>query len=356
MKKLILFLVFLAVSHSLYAAKPTVKFYLNDGNFKTYNISDIDNLSFIKSKISSGMTVYNKIDSLTRFYDVGFINKIQFVDGEKIEIILFDTTVFHNFADIDSITIKTGITIKTVLIPAGTFQMGNTGAYSGSSYEKPVHTVTISKSFYMGKYELTQKQYEEVMGTKPSYFKGENLPVEMVSWYEAVEYCNKLSDQDGLAQCYIINGVNVSCNWNANGWRLPTEAEWEYACKAGTTTDFYSGSLTNEYCTPIDASLDRIGWYCGNSDDKTHPVGQKQANSFGLYDMSGNVWEWCWDWFKDYTNTSVTDPRGENSGSYHVLRGGSWYYIAGNCRNSIRSYSYPDVQIYINGFRICRNY
>jgi sulfatase modifying factor 1 len=123
------------------------------------------------------------------------------------------------------------------------------------SHEKPERSVTISRDFLMSMYEITQKQYEEVMGTNPSNFKGENLPVENVTWYEAVEYCNKLSEMEGLDKCYSGSGNTIVCDWDANGYRLPTEAEWEYAAKAGTTTDFYSGDVTNQYCTPIDSKL-----------------------------------------------------------------------------------------------------
>lgn len=234
--------------------------------------------------------------------------------------------------------------------------MGNTAAYSGGSDEKPVHRVTISKDFLMSKYEVTQKQYEAVMETNPSYFKGENLPVERVSWYDAIEFCNKLSDMEGLERCYSGSGTNIICNWNANGYRLPTEAEWEYACKAGTTKDFYSGNLINQFCIPIDANLNRIGWYCGNSGKNTHPVGEKEPNAFGLYDMSGNVWEWCWDWFGSYSSDAVKDPKGTNNGEYRVLRGGSWESIGIFCRSSFRYNNGPDDRNYYIGFRLTRTY
>lgn len=245
------------------------------------------------------------------------------------------------------------LTNDMVLIPAGTFQMGNTGAYSDDSDEKPVHTVTISRAFYMSKYEVTQKQYQAVMGNNPSNFKGENHPVEQVTWYDAVAFCNALSQQEGKTPCYTINGTNVTCNWDANGYRLPTEAEWEYACKAGTSTDFYSGSLTNPNCTPIDANLDNIAWYCGNANNTSHPVGQKQPNAFGLYDMSGNVWECCWDWYDSYSSTAVTDPTGASAGSFRVIRGGSWSdYFAYFCRSASRSFSIPNFNDSYMGFRI----
>jgi formylglycine-generating enzyme required for sulfatase activity len=230
--------------------------------------------------------------------------------------------------------------------------MGNTGAYSGDGAEKPVHQVTISRDFYMSKYEITQAQYIAVMDTNPSSFNGDNLPVERVSWYNAVEFCNKLSVLEGLENCYTINGTDVQCNWNAKGYRLPTEAEWEYACKAGTTTDFYNGSLTNPECTPLDNNLDQIGWYCGNSGYSTHTVGQKAPNSFGLYDMSGNVWEWCWDWYGTYDNTSVTDPNGALSGSARVARGGGWYDLAFDCRSANRGGNDPDNRSFNLGFRV----
>ena len=244
-------------------------------------------------------------------------------------------------------------TISMVLIPAGTFQIGNTGAYSGLDSENPEHTVTISKAFYMSKYEVTQKQYQAVMDTNPSYFIGENLPVEQVTWYNAVEFCNALSQLEGKTPCYTIqNDTNVTCNWDANGYRLPTEAEWEYACKAGSSADFYSGSLTNSGFSPLDPNLGEIGWYSGNSGSKTKPVGRKQPNAFGLYDMSGNVGEWCWDWFSGYTN--ATDPKGPTSGSFRVHRGGSWSTSARLCSSAYRSGNFPSISYNNGGFRIAR--
>jgi formylglycine-generating enzyme len=234
--------------------------------------------------------------------------------------------------------------------------MGNTGAYSGVSNELPLHTVTLSMRFYMSITEITQAQYRTVMGTNPSYFSGDNLPVETVNWYEAVAFCNALSMRDGFTQCYTINGTNVTCNWTADGWRLPTEAEWEYTCKGGTSTDYYNGSLTNADCTPIDANLNSIGWYCGNENNTTHQVKLKQANAFGLYDMSGNVSEWCWDLYEAYSNTAVTDPTGASSGISRVIRGGSWGDFAKFCRSALRCYRDPDTRIDGFGFRIVRIY
>jgi formylglycine-generating enzyme required for sulfatase activity len=249
---------------------------------------------------------------------------------------------------------KSGSENGMVRIPEGTFQMGNTGTYNGNYDEKPVRSVTISRDFLMSVYEITQKQYEEVMGTNPSSFTGENLPVETVSWYEAVEYCNKLSEMEGLEKCYSGSGSTIVCDWNATGYRLPTEAEWEYAAKAGTRTDFYSGNLTNEYCRAIDANLEKIGWYCGNENFKTQKVGKKAPNDFGLYDMSGNVSEWCWDWYAAYTDKPETDPNGPSTGSDRVNRGGSWNSVAYACRSAFRD-SYGPAGVRDNiGFRVVR--
>ena len=235
--------------------------------------------------------------------------------------------------------------VEMELIPAGYFEMGNRGAYSGESDEKPLHSVTIFRDFLMSIYEITQKEYEEVMGTNPSNFKGENLPVESVSWYDAVEYCNKLSEMEGLEKCYSGIGKNIVCDWYATGYRLPTEAEWEYAAKAGTTTDLYSGDVTNLY---------NIGWYRGNANSTTQEVGQKAPNDFGLYDMSGNVWEWCWNWYADYTSTPEADPKGPNSGYSRVYRGGSWDEDAHECRSANRAKRDPQYGYSEVGFRVVR--
>ena len=243
--------------------------------------------------------------------------------------------------------------VDLVLITAGTFRMGNTGTYSGQSGENPVHQVTITRAFLMGKYEVTQAEWKAVMGSNPSYFKGDSLPIEEVSWYDAVEFCNKLSIMEGLDTCYSGSGSSIICDWNANGYRLPTEAEWEYACKSGTETDFYTGDLTNTGCTPLDANLDRAGWYCGNSDDKTHPVGGKEPNAFVLYDMHGNVWEWCWDY---YIKSPYPNPREPANGSVHITRGGCWKYNSERLRSSTRYTVFSVLYCFGIGFRLARTY
>jgi formylglycine-generating enzyme required for sulfatase activity len=243
------------------------------------------------------------------------------------------------------------------LIPAGTFRMGNITEHpEGLVAESPVHEVTITRPFLMARTEVTQAQYEAVMGSNPSHFKGPDLPVERVSWYEAVEFCNELSRQEGLDPCYSGSGSSILCDFTANGYRLPTEAEWEYACRAGTETDFYTGNMTHSGSSPLDPALDRAGWYDGNSGSRTHPVGEKEPNAFGLYDMHGNVSEWCWDWYGSYASSPAGDPRGPASGSSRVLRSGSWDYIARYCRSAYRNTTNPVSRSYIFGFRLVRTY
>ena len=231
----------------------------------------------------------------------------------------------------------------TVKIPAGTFMMGCTSEQGDDCFykEKPAHQVTISKDFYLMENEVTQALYEQVMGENPSRFKGTNLPVETVSWYDAVNFCNKLSQMEGLDQCYTINGSDVSwSNKSCNGWRLPTEAEWEYAARGGQSYK-YAGS----------DNVDEVAWYDGNSGDETHPVGQKKPNGFGLYDMSGNVYEWVWDWYGDYSSQGGTDLVGPDSGQYCVFRGGCWSDYARQVRVSHRDLYDSDYESGYLGFR-----
>ena len=228
-----------------------------------------------------------------------------------------------------------------VRINGGTFTMGRPANETGGNDERPQRQVTVS-SFYMGMYEVTQKEYQEVMGTNPSNFKGDNLPVEWVSWYDAVEYCNKRSLKEGLTPAYTINGEDVIWNRDANGYRLPTEAEWEYACRAETTTVYNTGAVISN----------STGWYISNSDNKTHPVGEKPANAWGLYDMHGNVWEWCWDLYGNYSREAQIDPAGAPSGTDRVYRGGSWAFAARYLRSAQRNYNVPSYRRGNIGFRL----
>ena len=263
-----------------------------------------------------------------------------------------------------------------VYIPEGSFQMGSE---AGPDFNKPVHTVKISNGFFMGKYEVTQEEYSVIMGSNPSSFssgaeEGENQelrPVENVSWYDAVVYCNKRSIAEKLEPVYkkgdetdpaewgeIPNKSdaewnNITCDWDANGYRLPTEAEWEYAARGGNgTTEVLIWSGTDK-----EDELENYAWYWTKSDNKTHKVGMKDPNGYGLFDMSGNVWEWCWDRYAgDYYKQTegVSDPKGASSGDLRVLRGGSWDDGANYASVSGRSYGNPYYHYYDIGFRVVR--
>ena len=226
--------------------------------------------------------------------------------------------------------------MEFVGIPPGEFLMGSTSrhAYDG---EQPVTRVRITKAFYLGKYEVTQDQWQAVMGNNLSSFKdcGGNCPVENVSWEEVQVFIGRLNARSGGGK-----------------YRLPTEAEWEYAARAGTTTDTYAGNITQTYGNaPV---LNGIAWYDENSGLRTHPVGQKAPNGWGLHDMLGNVWEWVGDWYGDYPGGAVTDPAGPGSGSLRVLRGGSWSYIARYCRSANRTGDPPGSRNINRGFRLLR--
>jgi formylglycine-generating enzyme required for sulfatase activity/Tfp pilus assembly protein PilF len=246
-------------------------------------------------------------------------------------------------------TPKTAQTSNTTVIYAGfariqggTFLMGSSGQDQDRSSDEIRHSITI-RPFLMSKYEVMQKEYREITGTNPSYFKGDTLPVENVSWFDALEYCNTRSLREGLTPAYAINGYTVTWNRNADGYRLPTEAEWEYACRAGTTAPYYLGNIDN------------AGWYGGNGGFASHPVGQKQANVWGLYDMHGNVGEWCWDWYGNYSSDSQTDPLGPANGSERVKRGGSWFDDRRLVRSAARDKATPTRRNYDLGFRLVRN-
>jgi formylglycine-generating enzyme required for sulfatase activity len=218
--------------------------------------------------------------------------------------------------------------MEFVLIPAGEFQMGSNN--DGGHDEWPVHRVHISKAFYLGKYEVTQGQWQAVMGNNPSQFKGDlNLPVERVSWDDVQEFIHRLNAKEGSTK-----------------YRLPTEAEWEYAARAGSTTVYSFGNNPSQ--------LGEYAWYNDNAGDRTHPVGQKKPNARGLYDMHGNVLEWVQDWFNYYHAGAVTDPQGTESGSGRVFRGGSWFSAAGYCRSAYRGFVLPDDRLSNLGVRLLR--
>lgn len=249
-----------------------------------------------------------------------------------------------------------------VFVKGGTFMMGSS---EGNADEKPAHQVILS-SFYIGKYEVTQAEYQEIMRKNPSRFKDNpNNPVDNVSWFNAIEYCNRRSMKEDLNPCYNFgsygrnpdkwpsnwyknpnNHTKISCDWSADGYRLPTEAEWEFAAKGGTESKHYKYSGSN--------SLVTVAWYQYNSQDGSHRVGTKAPNELGIHDMSGNVSEWCWDIFANYTKGTQTNPHGASKGDYRVLRDGAWDKNENYCRVSLRNIQDPNFCYYTNGFRIVR--
>jgi len=231
------------------------------------------------------------------------------------------------------------------------------GSVEGASFSHSMMETTVG-DFYMSKYEVTQGEYESVMGVNPALNAGtgNDYPVYNVTWREAVEYCNARSIQEGLTPCY--NTSNWSCDSSANGYRLPTLMEWLYAAKGGNqqpATDYNQWAGTN-----VETEVTNYAWYSANNGASGTPqygtkeVGTKVPNQFGLYDMSGNVWEWCNDWYGSYSSSAQTDPVGSNSGSYRVLRGGGWFGIADYCRVAFRFCYNPSVSYSNLGFRVTR--
>lgn len=244
-------------------------------------------------------------------------------------------------------TIKTACGMEMVSIPAGQFTMG---VSDGPIDAKPAHPVKVD-GFCIDQHEITQAVYEKVTGKNPSRRKNPQNPVEQVTWSAAVRFCNARSVQEGLKPCYDTN--TWECDFSASGYRLPSEAEWEYACRAGSSTRFYFGESAEE--------LKSFAWFEGNSQSKPHPVGQRKPNAWGLYDMAGNVWEWCNDFYgaKYYRDSPSDNPRGPKQGEKRVLRGGAWSSSAVNCASWIRNCDeagQTDVCLTMdsNGFRCVR--
>ncbi len=363
MKTFLLLLSILFSFSELCADKPQFTFKLEDGTVKSYDIDEIEEISFSQAKGKYSLAIY--------YHDEQIIINTKRILGIKFwPENSFDTLIVYQprdinlfaLAEIDSISLIQYFesSIDMVYIPAGKFRMGNTGKHAGLEYgsqkfEYPVHEVELKNSFYMSKYEITQKQYEDIMGENPAYIKGDNYPIVDVEWIWACKFCNMLSEKEGLEKCYVIKGDTASCYFNRNGYRLPTEAEWEYACRAGTSEDTYYGNITTNNDSILDPQLDKIAWYNLNSDSSLKDIGLKEPNKFGLYDMIGNASEWCWDWYNsDIYNHDAVDPKGSINGTHKIIRGGSFYTSALENRSSYR-YGYwfklyiPDV-----GFRVVR--
>jgi formylglycine-generating enzyme required for sulfatase activity len=264
---------------------------------------------------------------------------------------LLTTAVFLNAQVISSQTIDIN---SLVYVNGGVFTMGSPVGEPGRSSQEAQRQVTLD-SFYLSRHEITQAQYLEIMGVNPSHFKGNSLPVEQVTWFNAVEFCNRLSEGEGLTPAYTINGNNVTWNRSANGYRLPTEAEWEYACRSGTQTAFFYG----DNITSSHANFNGSRPYNNNARSSyrqiTVSAGSFQPNSFGLYDMHGNVAEWCWDWHGEYARGEQVNPAGAASGGYKVFRGGGWNHSADFLRCAHRSALVPSNRGHYLGFRIARN-
>ena len=238
--------------------------------------------------------------------------------------------------------ITNSIGMKLVLIPKGTFMMGSPESEKGRQKDETQHEVAISKDYYLGVHEVTQSEYQQVMNKNPSNFQGEKIkgdssphPVDQVSWNDAVEFCKRLSELPEEKKAGRV-------------YRLPTEAEWEYACRAGSKTTYSFGESSQ--------SLGDYAWFFNNNDERTHPVGEKKPNAWGLYDMHGNVWEWCSDWYGQYPKGAVSDPAGPKEGSARVQRGGGWFGLAAVCRSAHRDGFIPSVRDADGGFRVALSY
>ena len=272
----------------------------------------------------NGMKVFNKL--IIGEYELT-------VKADKYKTVTKKIIIEENKTVSEDIILEEGRDVKgdsgnLIFVKGGSFMMGS----NEYEREKPIHKVTVS-DFYIGKYEVTQKEWQEIMGNNPSSFKGDDLPVETVSWNDVQEYITKLNAKTGKK------------------YRLPTEAEWEYAARGGNKSRNYTYSGSN--------SIDEVAWYSSNSGSKTHSVGTKRPNELGIYDMSGNVWEWCSDWYGvDYYKSSPEqNPKGASNGDMRLLRGGSWYYDYSYCRVSIRNhYNVPDLRNLNFGFRVVEDF
>jgi formylglycine-generating enzyme required for sulfatase activity len=256
------------------------------------------------------------------------------------------------FTAVIALPLESGLHPRMIAVAGGSFTMGSTESIYRQ--DEKIHQVNV-RSFFLSETEVTQDLYQAVMGTNPSYFKGGDNPVEMVTWYDAVKFCNALSEMNGLTPAYFIDGDNVVWNRDAKGYRLPTEAEWEYAARGGQNG--YLGELSQSFYAGGENAAD-LAWYVANSGRRSQPVRGKLPNQLGFYDMSGNVWEWCWDWFDVYPDGFTANPQGPDSGrlKYKVFRGGSWINRLGEIRITYRRGDPPANKAHSVGIRLAQNW
>lgn len=298
-----------------------------------------------------------------------FMNKIE----TGMSVYRYDKSVLKikedDPADPENGGVKIFGDMEMIKIPGSTFNMGSPVDEEGRSNDEKLHPVTIS-SFLIGKYEVTQNQYQALIGTNPSMFEGDKLPVESLNWYDAIEFCNKLSIKNGLKPYYRIdknkhdpNNKNSEDNLKytvkisgGTGFRLPTEAEWEYACRAGTTSAFHYGETIDGTMANFNGN-NSYNWKKGLYRGKTTEAGSFLPNAYGLHDMHGNVDELCWDWYDEgyYEKSTAKDPKGSISGEDRVVRGGSWYFNSYYQRSARRGRVYPDSVVSNIGFRVVRS-
>ena len=302
--------------------QPVIGAVVEETGTKNVSVTDIDGNFIIKAKSSSITVTVTFLGCVPK--------QVKLTEGTKEEITLIEESYKNQpslSASTVTIPVKDGVSIEMIKVEAGTFMMGATPEMEfPDDDEKPVHQVTLTNDYYIGKYEVTQALWQTVMESNPSSFKGNNLPVEQVSWNDCQEFIGKLNSITGRK------------------FRLPTEAEWEYAARGGKKSRGYQYSGSS--------NISDVAWYNGNSGSKTHLVGTKQANELGLYDMCGNVLEWCQNWYGSYVSSSQTNPTGAVSGSYRVIRGGSWYSSARFCRSSCRDSGTPGIRNSRLGLRL----
>jgi len=308
---------------------------------------DIMGENFGATKGSDAYVMFGttKITSFKLWSDTKVTFIVPEVAAGTVDVYLFNNNLKSNSVKF-TVQQKANAIVPMVLVPKGTFMMGSADPKDGDAY--PQMKVTISKDFYVSETEITQAQYKKVMNQKnPSRIQGDDYPVEQVTWLDAIDFCNRLSKLEGLSEVYTINGTNVTFNKNANGYRLLTEAEWEYAARAGSTGKF--GNLNGS-----EAAINKIGWTNANT-DKLQKVKLLQPNDFGLYDMHGNVAEWCWDLYDFYDEGEYTDPTGPTDGVERVFRGGGYIDGPAFCTVYKRYSGSTQMFQYYIGFRVARN-